>query len=74
MDVNDSQLYIVCAANKVVRWSSDNLKLVNCDKTKELGLLVSFARSKPDILPISITDRPIERVETAKTCGCDFRH
>ena len=43
MDADNSPLQ--CAANEAVQWSSDNLKLVNCDKTKEI--LVSFARSKP---------------------------
>ena len=46
--------------------------LVNCDKTKELGLLVSFTCGKPDISPIDIDNKPIERVTTAKLLGVTF--
>ena len=79
--VDDSTLYEVCSANathsllqraatEAVQWSDDNLMSVNCDKTKEL--LVSFARSKPDIPPITINGKSIERVSTAKLLGVTF--
>ena len=79
--VDDSTLWEVCSANaadsllqraatEAVQWSNHNLMSVNCDKTKEL--LVSFARSKPDILPITINGKSVERVRTAKLLGVTF--
>ena len=58
------------AATEAVQCSNDNLVSVNCDKTKELP--VSFARSKPDIPPITINGKSIERVSTAKLLGVTF--
>ena len=79
--VDDSTLWEVCSANatdsvlqraatEAVQWSNDNLMSVNCDKTKEL--LISFARSKPDIPPITINGKSVERVSTAKLLGVTF--
>ena len=79
--VDDSTLWEVCstdaadsqlqrAATEAVQWSSDNWMLVNCEKTKEL--LVCFARSEPDIPPITIDGKSIERVTTTKLLGVTF--
>ena len=67
---NATDSLLQCAATAAVQWSNDNLMSVNCDKTKEL--LVSFARSKLDIPPITINGKSIEHVSTAKLLGVTF--
>ena len=68
MTALDSQLQR--ATDEAVRGSAENHMLVNCDKTKELQ--VCFDRSKPALPPITIDDKPIERVSTAKLLGVTF--
>ena len=65
---SDSQLQ--CATDEAVHWSAENHMSVNCDKTKELQ--VCFGRSKPTLPPITIDDKPIARVSTAKLLGVTF--
>ena len=58
------------ATDEAVSWSAENHMSVNCDKTKELQ--VYFARSNAALPPITIDDKPIERVSTAKLLGVTF--
>ena len=62
---SDSQLQR--ATDEAVRWSAENRMSVNCDKTTELQ--VCFALSKPSLPLITIDDKPIERVPSAKRLG-----
>ena len=63
LTVNPSALPL----KQCMQWSSVNWMSVNCEKTKDLP--VCFARSKPDIPPVTIDDKPIERVSTVKLLG-----
>ena len=68
-DATDSQLQR--AAIETVQWSSINRMSVNCEKTKELPMC--FARSKPDIPPITISDKATESVNS-ETPGRDHQY
>lgn len=61
----DSHLQLT--ANEAVQWSNNNLMTVNCDKTK--ALLVLHGRKAPDIPPIKIGGKPIEKVTITKLLG-----
>ena len=54
-------------ANTVMQWSSENRVKLNSDKCKELR--ISFAKIKPQLAPIVVSNQELKCVESAKLLG-----
>ena len=51
-------------ADTVVQWSFENRVKLNSEKCKELK--ISFAKNKPQLVPIVVNNQELECVESAK--------